>query len=126
MKTSVKLLLPLFLASGLLYGAAFEKVATSPATNVTLSSQKHLTAGNNLLSILVADEKYKDAQMSVKVFMPEMPGMPAMENESQAKNLGDGKYETEVNFSMRGTWQVYIFITPKEGKKVKVKTSINI
>ena len=41
--------------------------------------------------------------MKVKVFMPAMPGMPYMESVSEAKNLGNGKFETNVNISMGGT-----------------------
>ncbi|NOR58611.1 MAG: hypothetical protein GQ474_08830, partial [Sulfurimonas sp.] len=72
------------------------------------------------------DKKYADAAVSIKAFMPAMPGMPYMESVSDAKNLGDGKYNANVNLSMGGTWQVHIFITPKTGKKIRVKTSVNI
>ena len=58
--------------------------------------------------------------------MPAMPGMPAMESKAQAKDLGNGKYQVTVNLAMGGTWQIHIFITPKTGKKSRVKTSINI
>ena len=64
--------------------------------------------------------------MSVKVFMPAMPGMPYMESVSEAKSLGNGKFTTNINLSMGGTWQVHIFLTPKTGKKVRAKTSLNI
>jgi len=57
--------------------------------------------------------------------MPAMPGMPAMESKTTAKNLGNGKYEITLNIAMSGTWQIHIFITPKEGRKSRVKTSIN-
>jgi len=58
--------------------------------------------------------------------MPAMPGMPYMESLSDAKSLGNGEFEANVNLSMGGTWQVHIFITPKEGKKIRAKTSLNI
>lgn len=126
MKTLAKIFLIALLGVSLLNAAAFEKVATSSVVNVTLSSQKPLSTGSNTLILIIADEKYKNAEVSIKVFMPAMPGMPAMENESKAKNLGNDTYEAEINFAMSGTWQVHIFITPKEGKKVRVKTSLNI
>jgi hypothetical protein len=126
MKTFTKILMIALLGSSLLQAAAFEKVAKSPATQVMLSSEKPLTTGNNTLHFEVGHENYKDSAMSVKVFMPAMPGMPYMESETEAKSLGNGKFTTNVNISMGGTWQVHIFLTPSSGKKVRIKTSINI
>ncbi|WP_373036221.1 FixH family protein [Sulfurimonas sp.] len=126
MKTIAKIFLAALLGVSLLQAAAFETVAKSKATKVVISSEKPLTTGNNTLNITVADSKFADAKVSVKVFMPAMPGMPYMESEADAKNLGGGKYEANVNLSMGGTWQVHIFITPKTGKKIRAKSSLNI
>ncbi|MBU0631553.1 FixH family protein [bacterium] len=126
MKRLLKIFMTLALGAVLLQAAAFEKVAKGGGTEVTISSDKPLTTGNNKLLFLIKDAKYKDAAVSLKVFMPEMPGMPQMETETDAKALMDGKYESEINFSMSGTWQVWIYIAPKEGKKVRVRTSLNI
>ena len=126
MKTLTKTLTIILLASSLLYSGAFEKVAKSRATQVMLSSEKPLSTGNNTINFEVGHKNYKDSTMSVKVFMPAMPGMPYMESVSEAKSLGDGKFTANVNLSMGGTWQVHIFLTPKSGKKVRAKTSINI
>ena len=126
MKTLTKTLTIVLLASSLLYSGAFEKVAKSRATQVMLSSEKPLSTGNNTINFEVGHKNYKDSTMSVKVFMPAMPGMPYMESVSEAKSLGDGKFTANVNLSMGGTWQVHIFLTPKSGKKVRAKTSINI
>ncbi|MFA6192929.1 MAG: FixH family protein [Sulfurimonas sp.] len=126
MKTLTKILFTALLGASLLQAAAFEKVVNAPEAKVTLSSEKPLSAGNNTLKVVIADEKFKDAQVSVKVFMPAMPGMPEMVSESEAKSLGNGAFSAEVNLSMSGTWQVHIFITPKEGKKIRAKTSLNI
>ena len=126
MKTLTKLFIGLLLGATLLQGAAFEKVAKSRATQVLVSSEKPLTTGNNTLMLEVGHKNYKDSQVTVKVFMPAMPGMPYMESLSNAKSLGNGKFTTDVNLSMGGTWQVHIFLTPKTGKKVRAKTSLNI
>lgn len=126
MKTFTKTLTIILLASSLLYSGAFEKVAKSRATQVMLSSEKPLSTGNNTINFEVGHKNYKDSTMSVKVFMPAMPGMPYMQSVSEAKSLGDGKFTANVNLSMGGTWQVHIFLTPKSGKKVRAKTSINI
>jgi hypothetical protein len=126
MKTFIKVLVIALLGTSLLQAAAFEKVAKSHATEVLISSDKPLTPGDNTLNLEVVHKNYKDSQVEIKVFMPAMPGMPYMESQSEVKSLGDGKFTTDVNFSMSGTWQVHIFITPATGKKVRVKTSINI
>ncbi len=126
MKSITKLALALLLGASLLQGAAFEKVAKSRATQVHLSCEKPLTTGNNTINFEVGHKNYKDAKMSVKIFMPAMPGMPYMESISESKSLGDGKFTTNINISMSGTWQVHIFLTPKSGKKVRAKTSFNI
>ncbi len=125
MKTIAKIFLIAVLGASLLQAAAFEKVAKSRSAKVIISSEKPITTGYNDINIAI-DEKFADAAVSIKVFMPAMPGMPYMDNIADAKNLGGGKYSTNINFSMGGTWQVHIFITPKSGKKIRAKTSLNI
>jgi len=126
MKSITKLALALLLGVTLLHGAAFQKVAKSRATQIEITSEKPLSTGNNTIMLEVGHKNYKDSTMKVKVFMPAMPGMPYMESVSEAKSLGNGKFTTNVNISMSGTWQVHIFLTPKTGKKVRAKTSFNI
>ena len=126
MKTLAKILLIAILGAGLLQAAAFEKVAKSKATNVKISSEKELSTGNNTIKLFILNDKFKDSELSVKVFMPAMPGMPHMQTVNKATNLGNGQFETNVNFSMGGTWQVHIFVHTKDGKKIRAKTSLNI
>lgn len=121
-------LLALALSTTLLHAAGFEKEAKTRETRVLISSEKPLTTGSNTLELSIVDnaEATTEARVSVKVFMPAMPGMPAMESTSEAKAHKNGKYSVEVNFSMSGTWQLHIFITPPSKKTVRVKTSVNI
>ncbi|WP_345992571.1 FixH family protein [Sulfurimonas sp. HSL-1716] len=123
MKKLLKIFTALILTVTLLQAAAFEKTVQGGKTEVTISSEKPLTPGSNTLLLHL---KYKDAKVKVKAFMPEMPGMPRMEQEVEAKSLGNGNYEARIDFSMSGTWQVWIYIAPAEGKKVRIKTSLNI
>ncbi|WP_324171634.1 FixH family protein [Sulfurimonas sp.] len=126
MKTIAKIFIIAILGASLLQAAAFEKQVKTRATKVVISSQKPLTTGNNTINISVAGEKFAGSSVSIKVFMPAMPSMPYMESIADAKNMGNGKYTADVNLAMSGTWQVHIFITPKTGKKIRAKTSINI
>lgn len=126
MKTLAKIFMIMILGVSLAYSGGFEKVAQSSSAKVVMSSEKPLTAGNNTIMLSIENEKYKNAEVSLKFFMPAMPGMPYMESSTDAVSLGAGKYKADVNFAMSGTWQVHIFITPKTGKKVRIKNSINI
>jgi hypothetical protein len=127
MKNIVTLLLILILGVSLAQGVAFEKDAKFRTTKVHISSDKPLTTGSNtlVLDIKVKGKTPKDVKVSIKAFMPAMPGMPAMESKADAKDLDDGRYEAKVNIAMNGTWQIHIFIIPKHGKKMRVKTAIN-
>lgn len=127
MKKIWMMLMILTLGTSLAQAAAFEKDAKFGATKVHISSEEPLTTGSNtfVLSITKDGKALENSKVSVKAFMPAMPGMPAMESQANAKALGAGKFKVTINIAMNGTWQVHIFIFPKEGKKSRVKTSIN-
>ena len=62
------------------------------------------------------------AKVEMKIYMPEMPGMPYME-ETKIMRESSNLYSGNINFSMGGTWQVKIFIE-KDGKKYKYSSSV--
>jgi len=128
MKICIRVFILALLTAGLLNAAGFEKEAASRSAKVVLSSEKSLVVGANTVELLVTldNRPIEDASVDVKVFMPAMPGMPAMESTVAASGLGQGRFKAEVNFSMQGTWQIHVLITPKTGKKIRVKTSVNI
>ena len=128
MKTLIKIFILAFLTAGLLNAAGFEKEAISQTAKVVLSAEKPLVVGNNTVELLVTLDNAvaEDAAVALKVFMPAMPGMPAMESRVEAESLGSGRYKADLNFSMPGTWQIHVLITPKTGKKIRIKTSVNI
>lgn len=115
------LLIPL-----LLLGAGFEKEGKTGPLSVSLTSDKQLVIGENSLNIMLKKQSHmlEGATVDVKVFMPEMPGMPYMEYKSSARYVKDGTYYTKLNFSMGGTWQLRIYITTKDGKKYLYKSSL--
>jgi len=128
MKTLTKILLVMILGFSLTQAAAFDKNAKFRTTKVHISSEKPLGTGSNtfILEIKQKGKVLEGSTVSVKAFMPAMPGMPAMQSKAVAKDLGNGKFQVTVNLAMGGTWQLHIFITPKTGKKTRVKTSLNI
>ena len=128
MNTLLKVVAGLVLSLALLQAAAFEKDAKSRTAKVHITSEKPLAVGPNTFQLQITQngEIPKDAKVTLKAFMPAMPGMPAMKSETDAKDLGNGKFEATVNLAMSGTWQLHIIMTPAAGKKVRVKTSLNL
>ena len=127
MKTFTKILLALTISVTLIQAAAFSKDAKYRTTKVHITAEKPVTAGSNTLKFQITKDgkPLSDSKVSLKAFMPAMPGMPAMQSKTEAKSLGNGIYEGTLNMAMSGTWQLHIFITPKTGKKSRVKTTIN-
>ena len=127
MKLFTKILLTLILGASLAHAAAFSKDAKYRTTKIHITAEKPVTAGLNtfVFTIKKNGKPIKDATVSLKAFMPAMPGMPAMESKTTTKSLGNGVYEGTVNMAMSGTWQLHIYIAPKSGKKSRVKTTIN-
>ena len=67
----------------------------------------------------------ENAKMKIKIFMPEMPGMPYMEYKAKAK-LINGEYKMMINFSMSGTWQYHLKFKTSDKKVHTVRGSFNI
>jgi len=120
------ILFSLILGASFLQAAAFEKDIKFRSIKIHMSSQKPIGTGTNVFILdIKKDGAAVNAEVDLKAFMPAMPGMPAMQTKSEAKNLGNGKYKVKTDIAMGGTWQIHIFITPSEGKKTRIKTSIN-
>lgn len=94
---------------------------------VEYSTLKPISQGMNLIKVKVMDggKEVKDAKVSVVASMPAMPGMHAMEEKGDAKYVKDA-YEANVVFSMGGTWQISIVIETADGKKQRLKSSVNL
>ena len=110
------------------FGAeAFSKKGNAGNLEVTYSAAKPLSQGMNLIKVKVMDggKEVKDAKVSVVASMPAMPGMHAMEEKGDAKYVKDA-YEANVVFSMGGTWQISIVIETADGKKQRLKSSVNL
>ncbi len=116
----------LFFVSGV-YADGFSKKGKTAGVEVEYSTAKPLVVGTNdfTISLSKGDTPLKGAEVIMKVFMPEMPGMPYMEYIGEAKESGEGVYEVMINFSMGGTWQVRIEFE-SEGKKYRYKSSVII
>jgi len=91
-----------------------------------ITSKKALSTGNNEMSVAIyKDEKEVDAKVKLKFFMPEMPGMPYMEYKAKGKT-DKGVFNTNINFSMGGTWQYQLKFKTADDEIHKVKGSVNL
>ena len=127
MKKLCAVMFSLVLALSGLYAAGFSKKGTAGDLEVEYYSAKPLAQGMNMINVKITDkgQVVSDAKVNVTVSMPAMPGMPAMESKSEAMPM-NGEYMAHVTFSMNGTWQVSIEIETKDGKKQRLKSSVNL
>ncbi|MBP7742230.1 MAG: FixH family protein [Aliarcobacter sp.] len=127
MKRVFKTITALLITVGFLYAEPVSQVGEKNGYDVKLSSEKSLIVGSNELFIeLSKDSKaIDDVKVKLKVFMPEMPGMPYMEYEDKAVFI-DGKYKVSINFSMSGTWQYQLKFKTNDEIIHAVKGSVNL
>ncbi|KAB7887704.1 FixH family protein [Poseidonibacter ostreae] len=127
MKNLFKVIVAMLLSIGILNAQALSQTGEKNGYEVVLTSEKSLIVGNNDIYAQLSKDGngVTDVKVKIKVFMPEMPGMPYMEYKAKAK-LVDGKYKMMVNFSMGGTWQYHLKFKDKDGKIHTVRGSVNI
>ena len=105
----------------------YEAKQTVDGTTITLSAKAYpLVLGDNALTIKVIDasgKPAKDAQVSVRLFMPPMPGMAPMEYTTQGTAQGES-YTCSVNPSMEGGWKVGV--TAARTGQAPVLASFNV
>jgi len=127
MKNIFKIVAVLLVAFNLTHAEPLLQEGRKDGYEVKLSSEKSLVVGSNelIIELLKDDEVFTNAKVKIKFYMPEMPGMPYMEDEQKGK-LVEGKYKVNVNFSMGGTWQYQLKFKTDDGKIHKVRGSVNL
>jgi hypothetical protein len=104
-------IMTLMLAIGTSWG--YEAQKTTGGLTVTLSAGSYpLVKGGNDLSVKVTDGSGKavtDAKVTVRFFMPPMPGMAPMSSKSEAALKGD-VYRFTANADMEGTWKTEVVV----------------
>ena len=127
MKSLFKIFAALLITVGFLNAQALEQNGQKDGYDIKLSSQKSLIVGTNALDIEISKDGavLTDVKVKMKIFMPEMPGMPYMEYEDKAV-LENGVYKVNINFSMSGTWQYHLKFKTKDDEVHTVKGSINL
>ena len=127
MKNLIKIVLGFFLTFTFLNAELLEQNGQKDGYDVILKSSKALVVGSNeLLVELAKDSKdIENAKVKAKFFMPEMPGMPYMESESEA-TLANGVYKLNINLPMGGTWQYQLKFKTEDGVVHTIKGSVNL
>lgn len=112
----------------LAFGSAWEQSIAMKGLKAVVSSEKALSVGNNTLNVALTQQNVpiEGAVVEVKAFMPAMPGMPEMESKVNAASVGNGVYKATLSLEMHGTWQLFVYVMTKEGKKYRLKTSVNM
>ncbi|MGB5792237.1 FixH family protein [Poseidonibacter sp.] len=127
MKSLFKIMIAMLLSVGFLNAQAISQTGEKNGYEVKLTSEKSLIVGNNDVFVQLSKDgkSLTDAKVKIKVFMPEMPGMPYMEYKAKAKLVGD-KYKMMLNFTMGGTWQYQLKFKTNDGKIHTLRGSVNI
>lgn len=103
-----------------------EKKAGDNTVTLTLEKNPPIT-GDNKAVIEIKDSAgkiVKNAQVELEASMPAMPGMPAMKNTSKVQ-AGAETYETMINFSMPGSWNIELKLNINNQKQV-VKYNVDV
>jgi hypothetical protein len=114
------------IAGLLLFGCSkgYEKSTAAGDLTITLSVDRYpLVKGDNMLSVKAADASGKpvtDAAVSVRYFMPAMPGMAPMDFNTQATLKGD-QYTFSANVPMEGGWKAEVSVA-RPGKPAATAT----
>ena len=127
MQSLFKIFVVILLTVGFLNAQGIEQNGQKDGYDIKLNSEKSLIVGTNTFDIELSKDgiALSDVKVKLKVFMPEMPGMPYMEYEDKAV-LENGVYKVNINFSMSGTWQYHLKFKTKDDVVHTVKGSVNL
>lgn len=88
----------------------------------------HHAMGANKLNIFISDSEakpVKNAKVKLSYSMPPKGNMPPMKYTSRAKLNGE-QYDAKVNFSMKGAWDVMVYIKRPDKPLSKVDFSVHV
>ena len=126
MKKVLKAFVVMFLMATILNANSLKESLNVDGYNLELTSKRDLSAGSNEFFVKITKDgkEVNDAKIKAKFFMPEMPGMPYMEQEGEGK-FEDDIYSFVINFCMDGTWQYNIRFKTADDKVHSVKSSVS-
>jgi hypothetical protein len=104
---------------------AVQKKAGDYSVEIKMDKDPPVVGSNNV-GIVIKDKAGKavtDATVVVTASMPSMPGMPALDNKSDAK-LDGGKYKAKIDLPSGGSWNMSVRIT-QGGKTATAKWTVD-
>jgi hypothetical protein len=122
---TVVAMMMLVLAVGMSWGYETQK-QTDGLTIVITAGSYPLVNGDNALSAKITDGSGKpvtDAKVTVRFYMPAMPGMAPMSSTTEAVLKGD-LYRFTANVAMEGTWKAEVSVA-RPGKS-PAKATFNL
>lgn len=116
----------LIVSVGLSWG--YEAQKASGGLNIVLSTRSHpLAGGDNALTVKVKDASGRavtDAKVTIRFYMPPMPGMAPMSSTIQARPEGDA-YPFTANVVMAGTWKAEVSVARPDKAPVTVTFNLD-
>ena len=91
-------------------------------------SSPHHSMGSNIMNIFLLDlvgNAVTDAKIKVGYSMTPMKNMPPMKYTARAKLHGE-QYDAKVNFSMKGDWDVIIYVKRPNKPLAKLDFDVNV
>ena len=121
-----KSILALIISAVALFAAPINQSVKAGDIDVKVSTEKSIASGPCSFKITLSknSKEIRDASVKLKIWMPEMPGMPAMGEEVDAKIGADG-YVATPSFCMNGGWQVTVTVVEKGQKAKKYRFNVN-
>ncbi len=108
---TVVVVMAFVMTAGMSWG--YETQKTAGGLTIAISAGSYpLISGDNTLSVSVTDASGKtvtDAKVTVRFFMPPMPGMAPMSSTIQAVLKGSA-YPFTANVGMSGTWKTEVSV----------------
>lgn len=114
----------------LLFGCAkgYETQKNAGDLKITLTAERYpLVKGDNAMAVLITDSAGKaatDAIVTVRYYMPPMPGMAPMDYNTIAVMKGD-RYLYIANVPMEGGWKIDVAVV-RPGGKPAVSATFNV
>jgi uncharacterized GH25 family protein len=102
---------------------SYEAQKTTGGLTITISAGSYpLVKGDNELTVKVVDgsKSVMDAKVTVRFFMPPMPGMAPMSSKTEAALKGDS-YRFKATPDMEGTWKAEVTVV-RPGKSPATAT----
>jgi len=122
------LLLSFTLLTGWGWSKGYETQKKAGNFEVALKAEKYpLIKGDNALSVAVLDASKRpvtNAKVTIRYFMPPMPGMAPMDYAVTPLRKGDA-YSFTANIPMEGGWKVEVSVTSETGAEASATFNLD-